>query len=138
MVRINIINPKKLSDQHLIAEYLEIMMLIGYVKKHPNKTGIPESYTLGKGHIKFFKDKLIYLKNRHIDIKNEMKKRGFAVNKKVNLKGIDNIFMNDWKPNKSDYGVIKKRILWKIEKKPNWYRYYSDKKNFNFFKKLLA
>jgi len=29
MVRINLINPEKLSDQHLAAEYLEIMMLIG-------------------------------------------------------------------------------------------------------------
>ncbi len=138
MVRVNIIKPEKLSDQHLIAEYLEIMMLIGYDKKHPNKTEIPNSYRLGKGHIKFFKDKLIYLKNRHLEIKNEMKKRNFAVNKKIDLKGIDKILRNDWKPNKLDFKIIKKRILWKIENKPNWYRYYGEKKSFNFFKKLIC
>ena len=36
MVRINLIHPKKLADQHLIAEYNEILMLLGHVKKFPH------------------------------------------------------------------------------------------------------
>ena len=53
MVRINIIEPRKLADQHLIAEYNEILMLFGYVRKHPRRENIPERYLLGPGHIKF-------------------------------------------------------------------------------------
>ena len=61
MVRINIINPKYLSDQHLIAEYLEIIMLVNYTKKHPKIKDAPKNYALGKGHIKFFKNRNIIL-----------------------------------------------------------------------------
>ena len=35
MVRINLVEPKKLADQHLIAEYDEILMLLGYVRRYP-------------------------------------------------------------------------------------------------------
>ena len=76
MVRINLVNPKNLSDQHLIAEYNEILMLISYIKRYPKLEGIPLNYCLGKGHMKFFKNKVEYLKKRHELIKNEMKKRG--------------------------------------------------------------
>lgn len=58
MIRINLIDPVKLSDQHLIAEYNEILMLLGYVRKYHKVENIPENYKLGTGHIKFFKKKL--------------------------------------------------------------------------------
>ena len=74
MVRVNLIPPRKLADQHLIAEYNEILMLLGYVRKYPMTEEIPKNYCLGKGHIKFFKNKLLYLKKRHENLKNEMKK----------------------------------------------------------------
>ena len=77
MVRVNLISPKLLSDQHLIAEYNEILMLLGYVRKYPKLVGIPKDYCLGKGHILFFKDKLGYLKERHELLKKEMRIRGF-------------------------------------------------------------
>jgi hypothetical protein len=35
-------------------------MLIGYVRKFPDLVGIPESYRLGEGHIKFFKNKCVF------------------------------------------------------------------------------
>ncbi|MDI6737387.1 MAG: hypothetical protein QME12_02615 [Nanoarchaeota archaeon] len=37
MVRVNIIPSKLLSDQHLLAEHLEIIMLISYARKNPPK-----------------------------------------------------------------------------------------------------
>ncbi len=84
MVRINLINPRYLSDQHLIAEYDEILMLLGYVKKYSilKLEEIPKKYCFGEGHIKFFKNKLLYLKRRHELIKKEMQNRGFKTNKK--------------------------------------------------------
>ncbi len=95
MVRINLINPEKLSDQHLIAEYDEILMLLGYVKKYPTLEEIPERYCLGKGHIKFFKNKLKYLKKRHELIKKEMVKRGFTTNITIHLTEFDKKLVND-------------------------------------------
>ena len=137
MVRINLINPKKLADQHLIAEYNEILMLLGYVKKYPRLTNIPEGYALGKGHIRFFKNKLLYLKRRHEILKIEMKKRGFATNIVINLDRFSNELINDWQPKARDYEVIKKRLIEKFHLKPNYYKYYKEYKDKEFFIGLL-
>lgn len=139
MVRINIINPKYLTDQHLIAEYDEMLMLLGYVEKHPSiKPGeISKKYLLGKGHMKFFKDKIKYLRYRHELIKAEMRKRGFKPTKSIDLKRYPKNLQNDWKPRKSDYKIIIERITWKINKKPEYYRYYGEYKDKEFLIKLL-
>jgi deoxyribonuclease (pyrimidine dimer) len=122
MVRINLISPKNLSDQHLIAEYDEILMLLAYVKRYPSPDGIPSSYCLGKGHIKFFKDKLLYLKSRHESIKKEMKRRGFRAAKTARL-SFRKELLNTWKPGQKDLDLIKKRLISRIMLKPSYYRY---------------
>ena len=85
MVRINLVPPKSLSDQHLVAEYDEILMLTAYIKKYPSLDQVPQKYCLGQGHMKFFKDKMVYLKKRHEELKIEMRKRNFQTNKTINL-----------------------------------------------------
>jgi deoxyribonuclease (pyrimidine dimer) len=137
MVRVNLIDPKNLSDQHLIAEYNEILMLLGYVKKYPKLGQIPSEYTLGKGHILFFKNKLRYLKKRHELIKKEMKKRGFITKKKIKLSEFKKELINDWKPNKKDKEIIKKRLISKINLKTNFYKYYGQNKTKKFFIDLI-
>lgn len=139
MVRINILHPKFLSDQHLIAEYDEILMLFGYVKKHPQThfNEIPKNYKLGEGHILFFKNKLSYLKKRFERIKSEMQKRGFNAKKEISLNKFEKKLLNDWKPSKGDEKLIKKRIISKINLKPKYYRYYKRNKPKNFFIKLI-
>ena len=137
MVRINLISPKKLADQHLIAEYNEILMLLGYVKKYPEISELPENYCLGKGHIKFFKNKLLYLKKRHELIKKEMKKRGFNAKMRVNLNEFSKELVNDWKPLKKDKKIIINRLKEKIEQKPDYYNYYKEKKPKEFFIEIL-
>lgn len=86
MTRINAFIPvEELSDKHLIAEHREI-------KRIPNMVGsgkaklenIPEQFTLGKGHVKFFYNKLKYLYLRYAELYYECKKRGFNV---TNYKG---------------------------------------------------
>jgi deoxyribonuclease (pyrimidine dimer) len=124
MVRINLVNPKELTDQHLIAEYNEILMLFGHVKKYPKINNQPENYCLGPGHINFFKDKLLYLKKRHEIIKKEMKKRGFKTNKTIKLNIYKKELKNDWKPKEKDFKIIRNRINQKIKQKPNFYKYY--------------
>jgi len=137
MVRINLINPKKLADQHLIAEYNEILMLLGYVRKYPVVKDIPKEYCLGPGHIKFFKNKLLYLKKRHEILKKEMKKRNFVPTKNIDLSEFKKNLRNDWKPSSKDFVIIKERICGKIKLKPNYYRYYGKKKSKKFFFDLL-
>lgn len=124
MVRINLIEPRKLADQHLIAEYNEILMLFGYVKKFPAQEGIPERYCLGPGHIRFFKDKLFYLKERHELIKKEMQDRSFKATRTIALARFPQALKNNWTPETEDYEIIKQRLRQKIALKPEWYRYY--------------
>lgn len=137
MVRINLIEPKKLADQHLIAEYNEILMLLGYVRKYPEPKGIPENYKLGSGHIKFFKDKLKYIKKRHDLLKKEMKRRGFKTEKTIDLSEFPEVLCNDWTPRPEDYQIIKKRLREKIELKPEYYRYERKNNSKEFFLKLI-
>jgi deoxyribonuclease (pyrimidine dimer) len=137
MVRINLINPKRLADQHLIAEYNEILMLLGHLRKHGIKSEIPKNYVLGKGHINFFKNKLVYLKNRHELIKKEMLKRDFLANRSIDLSEFSESLRNNWTPNSDDFKIIKKRIKFKINKKPNYYRYFGEKMKKEFFIEML-
>jgi len=136
MVRINLIKPENLADQHLIAEYDEILMLLGYVMRYPSIDNLPKSYTLGKGHIRFFKDKLTYLKKRHELIKEEMIKRGFVPTVTINLSKFRRATHNDWRPSKPDFAIIKQRLTEKFRKKPDYYRYYGSKKQLSFFVRM--
>lgn len=131
MVRVNLINPKQLSDNHLIAEYNEILKMTGFLRKYPSGS-IPTRFCLGKGHICFFRDKLKYLKKRHEQIKKEMRKRRFAARKTLSLKGFGK--QKDWRPSKKDLELIKKRLVKRV--KPG-FRYYREKKPKKFFIKKI-
>jgi len=131
MTRINIVTPSDLFDQHLIAEYREIFMVAGSLRRTLNsKTGfkqskVPENYTLNQGHVYFFYDKGLYLHKRYKTIIKEMRKRGFKPDKNRQFPVhifIDNGLYNDWTPKEDDYKIIKKRIKEKLALKPNWYR----------------
>lgn len=137
MVRINLISPKFLADQHLIAEYDEILMLLGYVRRYPIVKYSPKEYTLGKGHMLFFKDKLLYLKKRHEALKREMSKRSFKAKITINLKDYPKNLQGDYKPTKEAKEIIKQRIIDKLNKKPDFYRYNHEYKNKEFFINLI-
>tara|TARA_R110002020_G_scaffold278719_1_gene494108 strand:- start:38 stop:526 length:489 start_codon:yes stop_codon:yes gene_type:complete len=137
MTRINIIPPSELSDQHLIAEYREITMVPGMLKRTLNsKVGlninkIKKEYTLNEGHVYFFYDKGEYLDKRYTKLVDEMKSRGFKPNpdrrfpSEVFIEGL----YNDWLPTLKEQCIIRQRIKEKIEKKPNWYRFTKKDKN---------
>ena len=82
MTRINAGMPVKwLTDKHLLAEHREIKRIPNAVKnrKVDWKKPIPEKFTLGKGHVRFFYNKLKYLKRRYEALHKECLKRGFKV-----------------------------------------------------------
>ncbi|MCR4335788.1 MAG: pyrimidine dimer DNA glycosylase/endonuclease V [archaeon] len=137
MVRLNLFSPEKLSDQHLIAEYNEILMLVSYIKNYPAQDNLPENYCLGKGHMRFFCNKTRYVKKRHELLKAEMKKRGFIAVKNIVLSDFSAKTINDWIPSEKDFDLIRKRITEKLKLKPNFYRYYGKSKPTAFFIGLL-
>lgn len=137
MVRINLLNPTNLTDQHLIAEYNEILKLVGHIKKHPKINNPPKKYCLGKGHINFFKDKLKYLKLRHKKIIKEMKNRKFEPKKEIKIQNFPKEYKNNYKPKLKDKLIIKKRLIQKIKQKPNYYRYYKKNKPKQFLINLI-
>lgn len=131
MTRINIISPSELTDQHLIAEYREIFMVAGSLKRTLiSKSGfveskVPKNFTLNNGHVYFFYNKGKYLYKRYNLIIKEMKSRGFKPNEnRIFPKDIfiNNNLFNDWEPNQNDIKIIRKRINDKIAMKPSWYR----------------
>lgn len=81
MTRINVGYPvEKLTDKHLLSEHREIKRILNTIKSGKAVIkDIPEKFCLGKGHVKFFYNKLGYLWERYVEIYNECIKRGFNV-----------------------------------------------------------
>ena len=133
MTRINAgIPPKELSDKHLLAEHREI-------KRIPNMIAakgcncldeIPEHFVLGKGHVKFFYNKIAFLHMRYLEIYSECLSRLFKVENYQQgfltvLQKYPQLY-NDYEPTLMGIGLIKERILQKSKCK-TWEEYQSKK-----------
>lgn len=85
MTRINSgINPQDLTDQHLLAEYREIVRIPNAVIKAYNKNNSflknkkqPLKYTLGTGHVLYFYDNIKHLHKRFNSLCAELKHRKY-------------------------------------------------------------
>ena len=130
MTRINIIPASELTDQHLIAEYREITMVPGSLKRTlKSKAGyrkerVSSKYTLNSGHVYFFYNKGLYLNKRYKELVQEMKDRGFNPdpNRKFPKEVFPKELYNDWMPSLDEQKVVRQRIEEKIKMKPDWYR----------------
>lgn len=125
MTRINCIHPKKLSDKHLVAEYRELPRVFklanAYYRRlidgNPNRLpepDLPQKYTMGKGHVKFFYDKLGYLVRRQKMIIKEMRRRKFKpqhTDPDALIVGMPYLLLNDWRPTKKAIEINEQRIL---------------------------
>lgn len=80
MTRINaFIEPTQLTRQHLIAEHREIKRIPNMVDKGWFPSDIPAEFCLGTGHVKFFRDKLLWLRKRYVALFDECWRRGYEV-----------------------------------------------------------
>lgn len=138
MTRINSnLNPEILFDQHLMAEYRELPMVYGSLTRSLRTQSvdkilskIPRTFTLNKGHVTFFYDKLLFLEKRYERLKNHLIDRGFKLNENRNRYDINLFpkeFLNDWDSSKHDDEIVLLRIKEKFSMKPSWYRYYGQK-----------
>ncbi|MCD6010631.1 MAG: Pyrimidine dimer glycosylase [Flavipsychrobacter sp.] len=113
MTRINAgIPPKKLSRQHLIAEHREIVRIPNAIKSGKAKVAdIPDKFTLGKGHVKFFYNKLKYLHCRYEELYAECTSRGYNMTCFGDaFSGLPPELYNDYKPTSAAITMIKARI----------------------------
>lgn len=114
MTRINVVPVTELSDRHLVAEYRELPRLYklskAWADRGANKP-IPAEYTLGKGHVTFFFDKLAYIWRRHWQLCHEMNDRGFTVNfYPPSLMIVHLSMINDYKPTRKALSINRARI----------------------------
>ena len=128
MTRINIVPVTDLYDQHLMAEYRELPRIFTYVQKlKAIPTDIPNSYTLGKGHVKFFSDKTKFLMGRYLQLVDELLQRGYKINFDRDVlneqySAIDSKFKNSYTPSDEEILISRERINEKLAQKPGWYR----------------
>lgn len=83
MTRVNTVPPELLTSEWLISECREMVRIPNELIKHPKRLkleDIPKEYTLNTGHVKFHRNKLLYLIKRQKLIITEMNKRGLKVN----------------------------------------------------------
>lgn len=119
MTRINLVNPTELSTKHLVAEYREITRLPNNLATSLNRKGkpfsiteIPPEYTLGKGHVKYFYNKMLYLQKRFESLVEEMLRRGY--NPQFRDSSIftkcDRMWYNDYEPTQEAIELNRARI----------------------------
>ena len=107
MTRINAtVPPKSLCDQHLNAEYREIVRTVSLARNKFIKLGsieklrseIPQRFTLGSGHVSFFYDKLKYIRDRFDALRQEMIDRGMVPTMTMENESFNGVLQlyNDW------------------------------------------
>ena len=123
MTRINVVPVTELTDKHLLAEYRELPRIFAAARKWHfnggNVDDLPERYVLGKGHMKFFYDKLLFCFNRQFELYGECLERGFKV--KFNPEYARNDFLdapgvlfNDYKPTRVARRINRERIATRL------------------------
>lgn len=119
MTRINAaIRPKVLSDKHLQAEFFELPRVLTYAEKFkPFRNSLPQEFTLGPGHVKFFAGKLMFLHERYMELYKEMKARGFNVDE-VKYRAViqrfrtcDEHLYHNWRPTLPSFFALACRLI---------------------------
>lgn len=141
MTRINVIDVKDLADQHLMAEYRELPMVHGSLKRTLNsKRGfdvrrIPAKYTLNTGHVTFFYNKAQYLYNRYNELVDELRNRGYEISPEDRV--VDwNVFPDycwkDYQPTVESQFINAERIVQRLSEKTGFYNYNRSKISVDF------
>lgn len=127
-MRVNLIDPVLLTDQHLIAEHGELFVLDAlFWHSFQCTQGIeisrlPRNYVLGAGHVRFFYNKGTYIETRAAALHREGVNRGFLFKKTLEVKWPEE-YLNQWSPSAEDIALIKPRLWQRILTKRSWYTY---------------
>ncbi len=130
MTRVNVVPPKELCNQHLMAEYREMPRLLKNLKSSLNRKSsrfsmseISNEYILGAGHVKFFFDKFQFLYIRHKSITEELLVRNYNLSM-PNLSDVflqvDKKWFNNYEPSPEALCLNRERIKIRMPKNPMW------------------
>lgn len=119
MTRINVVPVSELHGKHLLAEYRELPRVFGAAKKWHERGGdvadLPTTYRLGKGHVLFFYNHLLFCFNRQFALYGECIERGYNVKydpakaRGGFLEAPEHLF-NDYKPTREALRLNRERI----------------------------
>lgn len=126
MTRINTIDPSALTDQHLLAEYRELPRVVTLAAAWLERGGhgqLPEHYTLGPGHVRFFYDKLGWLRRRHAALVAECQRRGFDVRFTDGL-SVPSALAGDWLPTVDAVRLCMARLRERLLARDGFYRHF--------------
>lgn len=146
MTRINTVDVKVLTDQHLMAEYRELPMINASLKRSKaSRKGlqldsIPPKYTLNRGHVTFFYNKGKWLHRRWYQLIEELLARGYDVKpheRKVDWDVFDSVLYKDWEPTHKAHSINLERILYRINEKRDFYRYRGKPITDTYFNEIL-
>lgn len=125
MTRINCIPPQELTGPHLVAEYRELPRIFTLARaaiergELPDDPRNPRSYTLGKGHVRFFYPRLGFLVKRQQALIDEMLRREYQPSYRTTEHLIENIpaqWCADWHPDEAAIALNKARIAERLNK----------------------
>ena len=121
MTRINVVPVEELESMHLLAEYRELPRIFQLAKNFyaaGKKEKFPPVYTLGKGHVKFFYDKLLWLAKRQEQLVEELKKRGYSpqfTNPKELLNDCPSEICGDYQVTEDALAINRQRIALRLQ-----------------------
>lgn len=123
MTRINLVKPEELTNKHLLAEYRELPRVFALACKWYENGGnvddLPTSYRMGKGHVKFFYNKLKFLFFRQRNLIEECLRRGFKINytDPTDLMFYSHVeLFNGYEPTNEEIEINKERIRERLNK----------------------
>lgn len=132
MTRVNLVPVEELMDQHLFAEFREIKMVprslerslrarpLPLVLRH-----LPQRFCLGQGHVSFFYNKGLFLRQRFEELCRELAYRGINYDRSSMFdpnKVMTGILDGPYVPDQEAIALSRQRIQEKISMKPEWYR----------------
>lgn len=113
MTRISVgVRAIELCDAHLIKERVELLRIPNAIKSGKAVVkDIPRKFTLGKGHVKFFYDKLGYLQQRYVELTAECIERDFKITDfSDSFKDIPQSLWNDYEETQQDRDIVVQRV----------------------------
>jgi len=119
MTRISVGFNKHLVDKNLNRERIEVLRIPNAIKKGTAKVDlkkIPKDFRLGKLHVTFFYNKILFLKRHYEELTAESIRRGFnPTDYSDAFNDIPEHLMNDYTPTEYDRQIVKERITERLK-----------------------
>lgn len=121
MTRINCIPAAELAREHLVAEYRELPRVVAlanaaWKRRETFERFIPAAYALGPGHVRFFHNKMAWVRCRFAELVEEMLTRGYN----PTFRELPDItvgpeWMGEWTPDAAAQALNRARIRERIQ-----------------------